>query len=102
AAYDQTGPGNFVTEDGTAIASVDYVPTFEPLTFAPGEMTKTITVEVIDPTSAPDEWFTIHLSGASANALVANEAAYGYWYYEYGYYGYDWGYYYDYGYYYGY
>ena len=71
------------------------------LTFAPGDTTMTFTVEVIDPTSAPDKWLTIHLSGASTNALVANEAAYGYWYYDYGYY--DYGYSYDYGYgYYGY
>src|SRR5205823_766478 len=53
AAYDQAVTVNFATADGTAIAGVDYVATSGTLTFAPGEMTKTITVEVIDPTSVP-------------------------------------------------
>ena len=82
AAYDQAVTVNFATADGTATAGVDYVATFGTLTFAPGETTQTITVGVIDPTSAPDKWFTIHLSGASTNALIVNEGAYGYWYYD--------------------
>ena len=60
--------------------------------------TMTITVEVLDPTYADDKYFTVQLSNASTNALIANEAATGYWYYDYGYYDsgyYDYGYYYD-------
>jgi len=39
---------DFATADSTATAGVDYVTTFGTLTFAPGEMSQTITVEVID------------------------------------------------------
>ena len=35
---------------------------------------------MLDPTSAPDKYFYVHLSGASPNALVVNEWAIGYWY----------------------
>jgi hypothetical protein len=109
-AYDEPVTVDFATVDGTAIAGVDYVATLGTLTFLPGEPTaQTITVEVIDPTYAGwDKYFFIQLSGASSNALIANDTAYGYWYgyyydygyYDYGYYDYYYGYgYYDYGYY---
>jgi len=81
---------DFTTVDGTAIAGVDYVATSEPLTFAIGETTKTITVDVIDP-AAYDKYLFVHLSAASPNALIEIEWAYGFWYYDYGYY--DYGYY---------
>jgi len=96
AAYDQNVTVSFTTADGTAIAGADYVATSATLTFAPGETSKSFTVAVLDTTSA-DKSFSVHLSGASTNALIANEQAYGYWYYDYGYYDYG---YYDYGYYY--
>jgi len=96
AAYDEAVTVDFATADGTATAGLDYVALFGPLTFEKGEMTKTILVEVLD-TTASDKYFSIHLSGASTNALLANEGAYGYWYYDSGYYDYG-GYYYDYGY----
>ena len=95
AAYDQDVIVSFTTADGTATAGVDYVATSGTLTFSPGETSKSITVEVLDTTSA-DKSLSVHLSGVSANALIANEQAYGYWYYDYGYYDYG---YYDYGYY---
>jgi hypothetical protein len=107
AAYDQDVTVNFNTADGTAISGLDYVATSGTLTFARGETTKTITVDVLDTTSA-DKSFSIHLSGDSTNALIANESAFGYWYYDYGYYDsgyygyYDPGYYYYYDSYYGY
>jgi hypothetical protein len=47
--------------------------------------------------AAPDKWFSVHLSGASKNAVIVNERAHGYWYYDSGYYDYRYGY--DYGYY---
>jgi hypothetical protein len=106
AAYDQDVTVNFATVDGTAIAGLDYVATSGTLAFARGETTKTITVDVLD-TTAADKSFAIHLTGVSTNALIANESAYGYWYYDYGYYDpgyyyYDPGYYYYYDSYYGY
>ena len=77
-AHDETVTVNFATQDGwregwsnDAIAGQDYVATSGTLTFAPGETTKTITVEIIgDATPEYDEWFSVILSGASANALI--------------------------------
>jgi hypothetical protein len=96
AAYDREVTVNFTTIDGTAVAGVDYVATSGMLTFAPGVTTQTITVDVLDSTSMYDKYFAVQLSGASVNALLANEFAYGYGdgygYYDYGYYG---GYYYS-------
>jgi hypothetical protein len=96
AAYDHEVTVNFTTIDGTAIAGVDYVATSGTLTFAAGVTTQSITVDVLDQTSIYDKYFAVQLSGASFNALLANEFAYGYGdgygYYDYGYYG---GYYYS-------
>jgi Calx-beta domain len=98
AAHEGTVTVDFATQDGTAFDGVDYVGISGTLTFDPTEMSKTITIEVLDATSMPDKYFYIHLSNASSNALIANEWATGYWYYDYGYYDYG---YYDYGYGYG-
>jgi hypothetical protein len=103
APYDQNVAVNFTTVNGTAIDGVDYVAASGTLTFdfALGETTKTITIAVLDPTSAPDKYFRVQLSGSTPNAFLATESAYGYWYYDSGYGGGDWGGYWDY-YYYGY
>jgi hypothetical protein len=71
--YDQAVTVNYATADDTAVAGVDYVAVSGTLTFAPGETTKTITVEVIGypPTEAYKD-FVMNLSGASANALLAS------------------------------
>jgi hypothetical protein len=105
AAYDHEVTVNFTTIDGTAVAGVDYVATSGTLTFAAGVTTQSITVDVLDQTSIYDKYFAVQLSGASFNALLANEFAYGYG-DGYGYYDYYGGYYdpgyYDYsGYYFG-
>jgi len=81
-AYDEVVTVDFATADGTARAGVDYVATFGTLTFVPGETTKTITITVLDPTSVPDKYLFVHLGNATANALVENATAGGYWYYE--------------------
>lgn len=98
--YDQDVTVEFTTVDGTAIAGVDYVAGSGSLTFVRNQTTPlTITVEVLDPTySGWDKYFFVQLSGASTNAIIANEWAYGYWYgyYDsYSYYGGGDGYYYD-------
>jgi chitinase len=103
APYDQNVTVHFATLDGTAVAGVDYVADSGTLTFdsALGETTKTVTIAVLDPTSVPDKYFQVQLSGASANAQIGNGLAIGNWYYDYGSYGYvdpGYGYYYDYGY----
>jgi hypothetical protein len=76
--YDDPVTVNFATADGTAIAGADYVATSGTLTFAPGERFKTITVEVLNPTETPGKYFYVQLSGASANARIWDEWAFGY------------------------
>jgi large repetitive protein len=94
---------NFATQDETAVAGVDYVAASGTLTFAAGETSKAITVDVLDAT-VTDKYFAVQLSGATSNAFLATGSAYGYWYYDPGYGWYDPGYYgygwYNYGYYY--
>jgi hypothetical protein len=59
------------------IAGVDFVAASGTLTFAPGVTTQTITIDVLNPTST-DTYFEVHFSGASSNALITNQVAYGY------------------------
>jgi hypothetical protein len=55
-----------------------YVPTSGTLTFAPGETTKSITVEVFaDNIPEPNQTFFVGLSGVSPNALIGQSAASG-------------------------
>jgi hypothetical protein len=54
---------HFATLDGTAIAGLDYVPVKGTVTFAPGETTKTISVQVKnDGVASPDKTFAVRLS----------------------------------------
>ncbi|HKA05881.1 MAG TPA: Calx-beta domain-containing protein, partial [Gemmataceae bacterium] len=71
AAYDQPVTMSFSTANGTATTSDnDYVAKTGTLTFAPGETTKTITIEVKgDSKKEADETFYLDLSGLSSNAL---------------------------------
>ncbi len=87
---DQAVTVDFATQDGSAIAGEDYVATSGTLTFAPGEMTRTITVEVVgDVTAEPDESFFMNLSGASTNAVLIVGQGYGTIVDDDGYYSYD-------------
>lgn len=72
AASTSTITVNYATADGTAtIADSDYIQTSGTLTFAPGEISKTITVAVIGDTAyEPDETFSVRLSNP-ANATLA-------------------------------
>jgi hypothetical protein len=70
-AYDEVVTVDFATHDGTAVAGIDYVATSGSLTFAAGETTKTITVEVIGNIEPePNKDFLVILSGASSNAHI--------------------------------
>lgn len=69
-AYDQEVTVSYATADGTATAGVDYVAASGTLTFARGETTKTVTVQVLGNDSGLDEWFYVNLSGASSNAQI--------------------------------
>jgi hypothetical protein len=72
AAYDQPVTVSFHTVDGTATtADGDYAARTGTLTFAPGETTKTITVEVRgDSKREATETFYLDLFGTSGNALL--------------------------------
>jgi probable HAF family extracellular repeat protein len=79
AAYDQPVTMSFKTTDGTAKTSDnDYVAKTGTLTFAPGQTTKTITIEVKgDNTREADETFYLDLFGNSSNSLFAKSRATG-------------------------
>jgi hypothetical protein len=72
AAYDQPVTVSFQTVDGTATTSDnDYVAKTGTLTFAPGETTKTITIDVKgDNRRESDERFYLDLSGNSSNSVL--------------------------------
>jgi hypothetical protein len=72
AAYDQAVTVGYATVDGTATAGADYAAVSGALTFAPGETTKTIAVQVLGNDSGIDEVFYVNLSGASGNAQIVD------------------------------
>jgi probable HAF family extracellular repeat protein len=62
----------YATGDGTATAGSDYQATSGTLTFAPGETSKTVTVQVVgDRLPEPNETFVVNLSSPT-NAVIAN------------------------------
>ena len=68
---------DFATGDNTAIAGFDYVAKSGTLTFAPGELSKNITVEIVgDLLDELDEVFALNLSNPS-NGTLANATALG-------------------------
>ena len=71
AAYDQAVTLSFKTVNGTATTSdSDYIAKTGTITFAPGETTKTITIEVKgDSKKEANETFYLDLFNNSSNAL---------------------------------
>jgi hypothetical protein len=70
---------NYATLDGTANALADYAPSpaSAQITFAPGELTKSIVIDIHgDSDIEPHEAFSVVLSGAT-NAVIARESATG-------------------------
>ncbi|MEY2876383.1 MAG: hypothetical protein RLZZ373_3754, partial [Pseudomonadota bacterium] len=64
---------NYATADGSATNGTDYTAKSGSLTFAPGEVTKTITVPIAeDLVYEGPETFTVNLSSPSANAIIAD------------------------------
>ena len=62
---------NYATADGTATAPADYAATSGTLTFAPGQATKTVTVQVVgDTLDELDETYTLNLSNAVNAAIL--------------------------------
>ena len=64
---------NFTTVDGTALAGIDYIATNGLLSFSPGEISKSLAVQIIgDTNSEPNEIFNVTLSGPMNAALAAS------------------------------
>jgi probable HAF family extracellular repeat protein len=71
AAYDQSVTVHYTTANGTARAGQDYTAAAGSLTFAPGETSKTITIQVTgDRTRESSETFFVDLSAASLALLT--------------------------------
>jgi hypothetical protein len=79
AAYDQAVTMSFQTVNGTATTSNgDYVAKTGTLTFAPGETSKTITIEVkSDNKREANETFYVDLFGLSGNSLFTKNRGVG-------------------------
>ena len=79
AAYDQAVTMSYRTANGTAKTSdSDYVAKTGTLTFAPGETTKTITIEVKgDSKREANETFYLDLFGNSSNSLFTKNRGIG-------------------------
>jgi probable HAF family extracellular repeat protein len=79
AAYDQAVTMSFQTVNGTAKTSdSDYIAKTGTLTFAPGETTKTITIEVKgDSKKEANETFYLDLFGNSSNSLFTKNRGIG-------------------------
>ena len=68
---------NYATTNGTAIAGTDYIPDSGTITFAPGETSKTIRINVNGNTLDEDvKNFEVYLSGA-LNATISDSSAWG-------------------------
>jgi hypothetical protein len=68
-----TGPVtvNYATANGTALAGSDYTAANGTLTFAPGQTSQTVTVNVTGNTTVePNETFVVNLSGASGATIA--------------------------------
>ena len=57
------------TRDGTAVANIDYVPASGQLVFQPGETSKSVTIQVIQPPTEERKFFTVAITDA-VNATV--------------------------------
>jgi hypothetical protein len=81
AAYDQAVTLSYRTTDGTATSkngNADYVAKTGTLTFAPGEITETITIEVKgDNQKESNETFYVDLFGNSGNSLFTKSRGIG-------------------------
>ncbi|MBX7185156.1 MAG: hypothetical protein K1Y01_08450, partial [Vicinamibacteria bacterium] len=64
----------FATADMTASSPADYAAWSGPITFAPGEISKTVTVEIVgDSVAEPIEYMSVHLS--AVNGAIAGRIA---------------------------
>lgn len=76
--YDEEVTVNFDTQDYSAVAGTDYVAASDTVTFAPGDTSETITVDVIGNTlPEPEKYFLVVLSNASPNAHITYDQGWG-------------------------
>jgi hypothetical protein len=69
---------DFATSDGSATAPNDYAAGSGTVTFAPGDTSEPVTVQVNgDTTKETDETFNVNLSSATGNATIADGHAVG-------------------------
>jgi len=69
---------NYATESGSAAAGSDFVAASGTISFAAGEMSKTIAVTISgDGDAEPNETFLVRLSGATGTVTVADDSAIG-------------------------
>lgn len=67
---------NYATQDGTATAGADYTATSGSLTFAPGELVKTVSVPILgDRVGETDETFHLRLTNASRGTTIRTPQA---------------------------
>src|SRR2546423_10133083 len=72
-ATDQPVTVNYATQDGSAVAGTDYQAASGTVTFAAGETSKTITIQVIgDRVAEADKCLYVELSGTCDNAAISN------------------------------
>lgn len=78
-AYDQAVTVNYATMDGSAtVSGGDYLSAGGTLTFAPGQTSKTITIQVkADRNREADEMFSLDLFGNSSNSLFTKSRGLG-------------------------
>jgi large repetitive protein len=77
-AYDRPVTVDYATADGSAAAGSDYAAAAGTVTFAPGETTQTVTVQVNgDRLVEGDESFSLDLGNASSNSAIARGVGYG-------------------------
>jgi uncharacterized repeat protein (TIGR01451 family) len=75
-ASGQTVTVDYATANGTATAGSDYQSATGTLTFAPGDLTKTITVQVNgDTANEPNETFFVNLTNAQNAAISDNQGS---------------------------
>lgn len=74
-ASSQTITATFQTEDGSAIAGFDYVAKTGTLTFAPGQITATISIDVIGDTAGEGTEFFFVRIAPGTNAVIDNDLA---------------------------
>ena len=74
APSDRTVTVEYATADQTALAGSDYIPVNGTVAFAPGETSKTVTVETTGSSYLdPDETFVLNLSNANNAAIVDSQ-----------------------------